>query len=115
MASAHQYRDPPRTTRGARLTRGAVVWLGTLLACACAGLAGGPGKARAAECYPHCDYNHYYGPYDFSYVRPGLYAYPVCDPRGRCAPYLAYYGSGELGVRSGNIIVTFPRRTRPRP
>ena len=89
------------------------VGFGALLACAWISLGLAPKPADAAECYPRCDYNHYYGPYDFSYVRPGLYAYPICDPRGRCAPHLLYYRSGELGVRSGNIIVTFPRRTRP--
>jgi hypothetical protein len=33
----------------------------------------------AGDCSPHCDYWHYYGPYDFSYIRPGLFAYPICD------------------------------------
>jgi hypothetical protein len=70
----------------------------------------GAGSVAAAECYPHCDYNHYYGPYDLSYVRPGLYAYPVCGPHGNCAPYLVY---GTRAPPSGNIIVTFPRRPRP--
>jgi hypothetical protein len=68
--------------------------------------------ASAAECSPHCDYNHYYGPYDFSYIRPGLYAYPVCGLRGNCAPYLVYRNSG---LPSGNIIVSFPRRPRTAP
>jgi hypothetical protein len=81
--------------------------------CLCAGLYAGIGAgasaASAAECYPHCDYNHYYGPYDFSYIRPGLYAYPVCGPRGRCAPHLVY---GYSGLRYGTIEVRFPRRTR---
>jgi hypothetical protein len=47
--------------------------------------------ARAAECAPHCDYNHYFGPYLFSYEEPGLYAYPVCPRNGRCSPFLAYF------------------------
>ena len=94
--------------------------IGSRIGRICAALAGGClaaslatgfgiGTVSAAECYPHCDYNHDYGPYDFSYIRPGLYAYPVCGPRGACAPYLVY---GNSGVRSGNIIVTFPRRPR---
>jgi len=69
----------------------------------------GLGSGAATECYPHCDYGHYYGPYDFSYIRPGLYAYPVCGPRGNCTPHLVY---GNQGFPSGNIIVTFPRRPR---
>ena len=40
----------------------------------------------AAECYPHCDYNHYLGPYNFFYIRPGLYGYLVCGPRTVCSP-----------------------------
>src|SRR5213083_2328287 len=47
--------------------------------------------ARAeVECYPHCDYWHDYGPYDFTYIRPGLYGFPRCGPRGDCSPYLVY-------------------------
>jgi hypothetical protein len=68
--------------------------------------------ALAGECFPHCDYNHYYGPYDFSYKRPGLYAYPVCGPRGNCTPHLVF---GVSGYPSGNIVVTFPRRPRLLP
>jgi hypothetical protein len=41
-------------------------------------------------CSPHCDYWHYYGPYDYSYIQPGLLGYPVCDRRGYCAPHLVY-------------------------
>jgi hypothetical protein len=62
--------------------------------------------AAAVECAPRCDYNHFYGPYDFTYVKPGLYAYPVCDARGQCSPYLVYSGP----VRRGRIEVRFPRR-----
>jgi hypothetical protein len=73
----------------------------------------GAPAAPAAECYPHCDYNHYYGPYDFTYVRPGLYAYPRCGPRGECSPYLDEAGSG---VRRGpQIYIRFPRRSATRP
>lgn len=84
----------------------------------CLGIAAGAlgvnaGTAAAIECYPHCDYYHYYGPYDFSYKRPGLYAYPVCGPLGNCTPYLVYGLSSA--VPSGTIIVTFPRRPRVVP
>ena len=61
----------------------------------------GSGIAWAADCTPHCDYVHDYGPYDFSYVRPGLAGYPVCDWRGDCAPRIVYYYAGHRrpGVR----------------
>ena len=42
--------------------------------------------AAAIECAPYCDYTHDYGPYDLSWKRPGLYAFPVCAPNGECAP-----------------------------
>jgi hypothetical protein len=29
-----------------------------------------PDAALAEDCAPHCDYWHYYGPYDFSYIKP---------------------------------------------
>jgi hypothetical protein len=50
----------------------------------------GSSAMRAAGCSPHCDFSHGYGPYDLTYIRPGLYAYPVCWPRGDCAPYVVY-------------------------
>lgn len=53
------------------------------------------GVAEATDCAPHCDYVHDYGPYDFSYIRPGLFGYPVCDWRGDCSPYLIYRYSGR--------------------
>jgi hypothetical protein len=67
--------------------------------------------ARAqVECYPHCDYWHDYGPYDFTYKRPGLFGYPVCDWRGNCAPYLRYtYQRGYAPHKSVTI------RLRPQP
>jgi hypothetical protein len=51
------------------------------------------------NCNPYCDFVHYYGPFDFSYVRspgpvaftyagPGLFLYPRCGPSGTCSPYL---------------------------
>ncbi len=72
-----------------------------------------PGPARAEQlCYPHCDYTHYYGPFDFTYIQPGLFAWPHCGPQGDCAPHLAY----TTGVRrpAGRITVRFPRAMPPR-
>jgi hypothetical protein len=66
----------------------------------------------AAECYPHCDYNHYYGPLDFTYVRPGLYGYQVCGPRGECFPNPVY---STTRVRTGQITIRFPRLVPSRP
>ena len=73
----------------------------------------GSGPAWAEiDCAPYCDFNHYYGPHDFTYVRPGLFLYPRCGPSGDCSPYLVsssrrYYG--RITVR------TVTRRARPRP
>jgi hypothetical protein len=67
--------------------------------------AGAP-PASAADCYPHCDYNHYYGPYDFTYVQPGLHGYPSCNARGECSPNLIY---SAIGLRRGRITVRLPR------
>jgi hypothetical protein len=52
-------------------------------------LASGAAHAEV-DCTPHCDYNHYYGPSNFTYVRPGLFGYPRCSASGYCAPHLAY-------------------------
>lgn len=79
------------------------LWLGTWF---------GTGAVSAAECFPYCDYNHYYGPHDFTYVRPGLFGYPRCDLRGNCSPQLVYSTSG---FRRGRITVRFPRSTAQRP
>jgi hypothetical protein len=73
----------------------------------------GSGSASAEiDCTPYCDFYHYYGPHDFTYVRPGLYLYPRCAPSGDCSPYLIssarrYYG--RIMVR------TVARPARPRP
>ena len=72
----------------------------------------GTHTASAAECYPHCDYTHYYGPFDFTYVQPGLYAYPRCGVRGNCSPYMVYSTSG---FHRGTITVRFPRAAVTRP
>jgi hypothetical protein len=39
------------------------------------------------QCAPRCDYTHYYGPLDFSYMRPDLVAYQRCDLNGYCWPF----------------------------
>jgi hypothetical protein len=69
--------------------------------------------AKAADCAPNCDYYHDYGPYDFSWVRPGLTGYPVCDSHGNCSPYLVYRQSGR---RFGQVTVRpTPKRRGPYP
>jgi hypothetical protein len=81
-----------------------------LLALGLAGLA--PSPARAEQlCYPRCDYTHYYGPFDFTYIQPGLFAWPRCGPQGDCAPHLAY--TTGIVRRTGRITVRFPRVTPP--
>jgi len=70
----------------------------------------GSHSVSAAECFPHCDYSHYYGPFDFTYIAPGLFGYPLCDARGNCSPQLAY-----SPVRRGRITVRFPRVAAPPP
>jgi hypothetical protein len=81
-------------------------------------------SASAAECYPHCDYTHYYGPADLTYVQPGLFGYPRCGPRGHCSPNLAYaYSDPRLGryavfyrgPRTGRITIRIPSRTTASP
>jgi hypothetical protein len=68
-------------------------------------------SAWAYDCSPHCDYVHDYGPYDFTYVRPGLFGYPVCDRRGDCAPHLVYqYGRTPWGDVTIRIRPTRPPR-----
>jgi hypothetical protein len=78
--------------------------------CGLAFLGSTPRTAAAVECYPHCDYHHQYGPYDLTYIRPGLFAYPVCNARGNCAPWSVYV---QTGPRTGNVEVRFPRRPLP--
>jgi hypothetical protein len=62
----------------------------------------GASAASAEDCSPHCDYWHNYGPYDFSYIQPGLVGYPRCDARGQCSPYLVYVYPGH---RHGRVTV----------
>jgi hypothetical protein len=52
------------------------------------------GIAGAADCAPHCDYIQDYGPYDLTYIQPGLFAFPICDWRGNCSPHAYYTNSG---------------------
>jgi hypothetical protein len=72
------------------------------------------GAATAQEvCFPHCDYMHYYGPTDYTYVQPGLFGHlHHCGPQGNCAPYQAVTPSGVL---TGQITVRFPRAAGARP
>jgi hypothetical protein len=69
------------------------------------------GAALAADCANHCDYNHYYGPADYTYIYPGLYGYPVCDWRGNCAPHQVYV----ISPRTRGRIFIRPARRVPRP
>ena len=74
--------------------------------------------ALAVECAPYCDYTHDYGPYDLSWKRPGLYAFPVCAPNGDCAPRAVHTRSPVSGWpywdywRPGVRITVRPRRNR---
>ena len=72
-----------------------------------------PGSAAAeVDCAPYCDFTHYYGPQDFTYVRPGLFLHPRCGPSGYCSPYLLSSWQrfrGRVTVRS----VARPVRMRP--
>ena len=73
-------------------------------------LIAGTGAGVAEQlCFPHCDYVHYYGPYDFSYKQPGLFGYPQCGPQGDCAPNLVYMMAVPRPGPTGRITV------RPRP
>jgi hypothetical protein len=76
-------------------------------------LLAGPSAALEA-CFPHCDYDHYYGPLDFTYKQPGLFGYPqLCGPQGNCAPHLAYTTSipqKRLVVRSPRVVAAPPPR-----
>jgi hypothetical protein len=62
----------------------------------------GSDTVLAEDCSPHCDYWHNYGPYDFSYIRPGMFGYPICDRQGNCSPYLIYTYPGS---RYGRITI----------
>lgn len=51
--------------------------------------------AFADSCAPTCDWTHNYGPYDLSWVYPGLVGIPVCDRDGYCLPQLVYRYTGS--------------------
>lgn len=84
----------------------------TIAAAVLAGIAGlllafagaSPAAAQSRpNCQPYCDYTHYYGPYDFNYVRGGIYCYPRCRPDGTCLPNPACVdqrATGRITVRS---------------
>ncbi len=72
----------------------------------------GISTASAEACFPHCDYTHYYGPFDFTYAQPGLFGYPHCGPQGDCSPNLTY---STAGFPRWRITVRFPRVTAARP
>jgi len=72
-------------------------------------LAASPAAAEVG-CVPYCDFTHYYGPHDFTYVRPGLFAYPYCGPSGDCSPYLVSSTRRYLGRVTVRPVV----RVRPR-
>jgi hypothetical protein len=87
-----------------------------------ASLVAGTGAAVAEQCSPRCDYSHYYGPYDFTYAKPGLFGYPRCGPQGDCAPRLVYTTGAyapSIGVLqpvpTGRITVRLPRLKPRRP
>lgn len=93
----------------------------TVVAAVLMGTAGGA-QAQAVGCFPVCDYNHYYGPHDFTYLEFGLYGFPRCDARGNCSPDLvesrsdAYgigQGQGYLNRGRGRITIRVPSRLRP--
>lgn len=81
-----------------------------------ASLAGSAVPAAAEDCGSVCDYWHYYGPYDFTYIKPGLFAYPRCDWQGNCSPHLIYFNSnrryGRITVRPAHpwLVPTEARR-----
>jgi hypothetical protein len=63
--------------------------------------AAGPAAAEVG-CTPNCDFTHDYGPYDYTWVRPGLYLYPRCGPSGNCSPHLIRSSRyrGSVTIRS---------------
>jgi hypothetical protein len=81
-----------------------------------------PAASAQSDCVPYCDFNHDYGPRDFTwvqpggygprqsiYVRPGLFLHPTCGPSGYCSPYLL------SSVRRSGVRVTIRRLGRPVP
>jgi len=87
-------------------------FLPVFAAAAVCGLLGSSPAAAEIDCTPYCDFNHYYGPHDFTYVRPGLFLYPYCGPTGDCSPYLVSSSRRYLGRIT---VRRFARPARPRP
>ena len=73
-------------------------------------LAPGPAAAEVG-CAPDCDFTHDYGPYDYTWVRPGLYVYPRCAPNGYCSPYVVR----SARYRGSVTIHRLARPLRPQP
>lgn len=71
----------------------------------------GSGAVLAEDCSPHCDYWHNYGPYDFTYIEPGLWGWPVCNRQGNCSPHLVYTYQGQRHRR----ITIHPKGPATRP
>lgn len=92
------------------MTKATATMLAGLVLLAAGGISAAAAQGRQS-CYPYCDYTHYYGPYDYRYLRPGLICYPVCNADGRCAPNPACVGQqqrGRITVRSlaGTVTTT---------
>jgi hypothetical protein len=75
-------------------------------------LVGSAPASAEVDCTPYCDFVHYYGPHDFTYVRPGLFAYLRCGPSGDCSPYLVSSSRRYFGRITVRRIA---RPVRPRP
>ena len=84
-----------------------------------------PPASAQSDCVPYCDFNHDYGPRDFTwtqpggygprqsiYVRPGLFLHPRCGPSGYCSPYLLSssprYGGRVIIRRIGRPVPVRP-------
>ncbi|MEZ5787689.1 MAG: hypothetical protein R3D62_14725 [Xanthobacteraceae bacterium] len=93
------------------MTKATAITLAGLALIVFAGAAGPASAQGRQSCYPYCDLTHYYGPYDYRYLRPGLICYPICGPDGRCSPNPSCVGQrprGRITVRSlaGRVTTT---------
>jgi hypothetical protein len=97
--------DMPRSIAAFVCLLGLATW-GASADCASAQTGSPP---ALSACAPHCDYTHYYGPYDFTYVRPGLFAFATCGPTGECSPALVSSGArapiGRITVRTRARVI----------
>jgi hypothetical protein len=74
-----------------------VAALAALVLCAMGG--GTPAAAQTrVGCAPYCDFRHYYGAYDYTYKREGVFCYPVCGPDGTCVPAKTCVTAAPRGV-----------------